>query len=231
MLQPQAGEQGALVECRYADRDIDTGDTSMRTSRLALIAATAGLLATALTGCTFSASATASPDEIASLAEDALEAEIGQRPEIDCGEDSIPLKQDSVVPCLLTDPSTGSEFDADVTLSKVDGTNVTVSVQVADTPNNAPEGEPTEAPSTGTDGTLALTAEEIGVTAAKALTDAGILASPSVLCPGGTHEVTTGYSLECTAIQGGDQYAATVTVSDVQGTSYSVNVVIPELAG
>ncbi|MCK2029425.1 hypothetical protein [Microbacterium galbinum] len=62
----------------------------MRTSRLAILAAAAGLLATALTGCSFSASATASPDDIATLAEDALEAEIGQRPEIDCGDDSIP---------------------------------------------------------------------------------------------------------------------------------------------
>ncbi|MFF7291514.1 hypothetical protein ACFY9N_03175 [Microbacterium sp. NPDC008134] len=203
----------------------------MRTSRLALLAAAAGLLATALTGCTFSASATASPDEIASLAEDALEAEVGQRPEIDCGDDSIPLEQGSVVSCLLTDPSTGSEFDADVTLSKVDGTNVTVSVQVADTPNNAPEGEPSDAPATDTAGTLTLTADEIGVTAARALTDAAVLASPTVLCPGASHEVSNGYSLECTAIQGGDEYAATVTVSDIEGSSYSVNVVIPELAG
>lgn len=202
----------------------------MRTSRLALLAAAAGLLATALTGCTFSASATASPDEIATLAEDALEAEIGQRPEIDCGEDSIPLEEGSVVPCLLTDPATGSEFDADVTLSKVDGTNVTVSVQVAETPNNAPEGEPSEAPSSES-GTLTLTADEIGVTAAKALTDAAVLASPTVMCPGASHEVSNGYSLECTAIQDGDEYAATVTISEIEGSSYSVNVVIPELAG
>lgn len=203
----------------------------MRASRLALLAAAAGLLATALTGCTFSASATASPEEIATLAEDALEAEIGQRPEIDCGEDSISLEEGSVVPCLLTDPATGSEFDADVTLSKVDGTNVTVSVQVADTPNNAPAPDPSESPATDAGGTLTLTAEEIGVTAARALTDAGVLPSPSVLCPGGAHEVSNGYSLECTAIQGGDQYAATVTVSEIEGSSYSVNVVIPELAG
>lgn len=203
----------------------------MRTSRLAILAAAAGLLATALTGCTFSASATASPDDIATLAEDALEGEIGQRPEIDCGDDSIPLKEDSVVPCLLTDPASGAEFDADVTLTKVDGTNVTVSVQVADAPNNAPAPEPSESPATDTGGTLTLTAEEIGVTAARALTDAGVLPSPSVLCPGGSHEVSNGYSLECTAIQGGDQYAATVTISEVEGSSYSVNIVIPELAG
>ncbi|MCK2022636.1 DUF4333 domain-containing protein [Microbacterium sp. kSW2-24] len=203
----------------------------MRTSRLAILTAAAGLLATALTGCTFSASATASPDDIATLAEDALEAEIGQRPEIDCGDDSIPLKEDSVVPCLLTDPASGAEFDADVTLTKVDGINVTVSVQVADAPNNAPAPEPSESPATDAGGTLTLTAEEIGVTAARALTDAGVLPSPSVLCPGGSHEVSDGYSLECTAIQGGDQYAATVTISEVEGSSYSVNVVIPELAG
>lgn len=203
----------------------------MRTSRLAILTAAAGLLATALTGCTFSASATASPDDIATLAEDALEAEIGQRPEIDCGDDSIPLKEDSVVPCLLTDPASGAEFDADVTLTKVDGTNVTVSVQVADAPNNAPAPEPSENPATDAGGTLTLTAEEIGVTAARALTDAGVLPSPSVLCPGGSHEVSDGYSLECTAIQGGDQYAATVTISEIEGSSYSVNVVIPELAG
>lgn len=201
----------------------------MRTSRLALLAA-AGLIAVALTGCTFSASATVAPDKIASLAEDALEAQIGTRPEIDCGEDNIDLKQGTTVPCLLTDPSTGSEFDADVTLSKVEGTNVTVSVEVADAPNNASEEEPTEAPSTGT-GTLTLSAEEIAKTAEKALVDAAVLTNPGVVCPGADHEVSNGYSLECTVIQGGDQYAATVTISEVDGTSYSVNVVIPELAG
>jgi hypothetical protein len=202
----------------------------MRTSRLALLVA-AGLIATALTGCTFSASATASPDEIASLAEDALEAEVGQRPEIDCGEDSIPLKQGTTVTCLLTDPASDLEADADVTLTKVDGNNVTVSVKVADTPNNAPDEESTEAPSDDTAGTLTLTAEEIAKTAEKALTDAAVLTNPGVVCPGATHDVSTGYSLECTVIQGGDQYAATVTVTEVEGTSYEVNVIIPELAG
>lgn len=202
----------------------------MRTSRLALLVA-ASVIATALTGCTFSASATASPDEIASLAEDALEAEVGQRPEIDCGEDSIPLKEGTTVTCLLTDPASDLEADADVTLTKVDGNNVTVSVKVADTPNNAPDEESTEAPSDDTAGTLTLTADEIAKTAEKALTDAAVLTNPGVVCPGGTHDVSTGYSLECTVIQGGDQYAATVTVTEVEGTSYEVNVIIPELAG
>lgn len=205
----------------------------MRTSRLALLTA-AVLAAAALSGCTASISATVSPDKIADLAEDALEAEIGTRPAIDCGEDNIPLEQGTTVPCQLTDPATGSEFDADVTLSKVEGTNVTVAVQVADTPNNGSDGASdapaTAEPSTGST-TLSLTADEIAATAETALTDAGVLSNPGVVCPGATHEVSIGFTLECTAIQGGDQYTASVTISEIDGSSYSVSVIIPELAG
>lgn len=185
---------------------------------------------TALAGCTASISTTTSPDKIAELAADAIEGQVGTRPDVDCGDENIALKQGTKVQCVLTDPSTGSEFDAEVTLSKVDGTNVTVTVNVADTANNAPEETETDAPSTG-GATLSLTAAEIGKTAEKALKDAGLLSNPAVVCPGSTHEVTVGYTLECTVIQGGDQYAATVKISEVDGSNYSVNVAIPELAG
>jgi hypothetical protein len=202
----------------------------MRTSRPVLLAAAVITLAAALSGCTASITATVSPDKIADLAEDALEAEIGARPEIDCGADDIELRQGTTVPCLLTDPATGSEFDADVTLSKVDGTDVTVSVQVADAPNGAPEDAPSPDPTIAT-GTLVLSATEIAATAEKALKDAGVLTNPGVVCPGGDHEVSNGFTLDCTAIDGGTQYAASVTISDVEGSSYSVNVIIPELVG
>lgn len=106
----------------------------MRTPRIITLTGLA-LASVALTACSVSVAPTADPDDIAALAEDALEQQVGLRPVIDCGSESIPLEEGSTVPCLLTDPNTGSEFDTEVTLSEVDGTNISVSVQVAEEPN------------------------------------------------------------------------------------------------
>ncbi|GMA32645.1 DUF4333 domain-containing protein [Litorihabitans aurantiacus] len=104
--------------------------------RLALPVTTAlGVLV--LGACSFSASAnrTVSADQVATEAEDALEEQIGQRPEISCGDDQVDLVDGEVVDCLLTDPSTGSEFDTTVTISDVDGTDFRIAVEVAEQPN------------------------------------------------------------------------------------------------
>ncbi|MEU5153109.1 hypothetical protein [Glycomyces sp. NPDC021274] len=60
---------------------------------------------------------------------------MGQRPEIDCGEEDIEVVEGESVTCLLTDPSTGSEIDTTVTFETVDGTEYSLDVQVADTVN------------------------------------------------------------------------------------------------
>lgn len=97
-------------------------------------AATLGLFT--LTACNVSASAnlTASPDTVAAEAEDALEEQIGSRPQIDCGDEQVDLVDGTVVDCELTDPTSGSAFDTTVTLSEVDGTNFRIAIQVASEP-------------------------------------------------------------------------------------------------
>ena len=184
------------------------------------------VLTFALAGCSVTVSNMAPPDEIARLAEDALEAQIGQRPEIDCGTESIVVKVGTVVPCLLLDPGTNAEFDVAVTITEVDGNNVKIHAKVADTPNNVPDTgqQPTD------DGSLTLSATEIAATAEKAILDANLLPNPAVVCPGETHSVTEGYTLDCTVINGGDQYAGQVTITRVEGSSYSLTINIEGLS-
>lgn len=106
----------------------------MKRTALTLSAAGAALL---LSACTFSGSAnlTVPAETIAEEAEGALEAQIGSRPDIDCGDESVALVDGTVVDCLLTDPVTTSQFDTTVTLSEVDGTDFKINVQVAPEPN------------------------------------------------------------------------------------------------
>ena len=101
-----------------------------------LTALSAVLVFAGLAGCSASASAslTVSADQLARTAEDALESEVGARPEIDCGDEQIRLKNGEEADCILTDPTTGTQFDADVTISEVEGTDYVVNVQVAETP-------------------------------------------------------------------------------------------------
>lgn len=100
----------------------------------ALLALPASLL---LAGCSFSASAslTVPASDIEDTAAGALEEQVGTRPDLDCGDERVKLIDDTTVDCTLTDPSSGSEYDAVVTISDVEGTKYHVAVQVADTAN------------------------------------------------------------------------------------------------
>lgn len=104
--------------------------------KLAPSFAALAVLGLALTGCSFSFSAGATPsgvssDKVSELAEDALEEQVGQRPDIDCGDEEFPLEDGATRTCLLTDPASGTEYDAEVTLSDVEGTTFHVGVEVA----------------------------------------------------------------------------------------------------
>lgn len=91
-----------------------------------------------MTGCSANVSAnpTVPANDIAETAADALEEQVGVRPDMDCGQDQVDLVDGTVVDCILTDPTTESTFDAPVTVSEVNGTDYTVSVEVADTPRS-----------------------------------------------------------------------------------------------
>lgn len=80
---------------------------------------------------------TASADQVATAAADALEASVGVRPIMDCGTEPIDLVDGATVDCILTDPNTESRFEAPVTLEysgSGSGSEFSVSVQVAEQP-------------------------------------------------------------------------------------------------
>lgn len=105
---------------------------SVRIPSIAALVA-GGLL---LAGCTFSAGAnyTQSPEKVADLAAGALEEQVGTRPDLDCGDEQIDIVDGETVDCVLTDPGTGTSFDAEVTIEDVDGTKYSVDVQVGTEP-------------------------------------------------------------------------------------------------
>lgn len=105
-------------------------------NRLAPVLAAAIVSVGILSGCTAAATYTVSPEDLATTAENALEEQVGSRPDIDCGTEDIDLVKGTVVPCVLTDPASGDEFDAPVTIEEVDGASYTIGVQVADAPRN-----------------------------------------------------------------------------------------------
>ncbi|TGO06619.1 DUF4333 domain-containing protein [Serinibacter arcticus] len=99
-------------------------------------AAVLGILVLGACSVTASANRTVGAEQIAEEAEGALEEQVGQRPDIDCGDDQVDLVDGEVVDCELTDPTTGDEYDTTVTLSDVDGTNFNIDVQVAQEAND-----------------------------------------------------------------------------------------------
>jgi hypothetical protein len=99
-----------------------------------LLALPAALAVAALAACSFG-TPTVPADDLATLAEDALEEQVGQRPEIDCGDEDVEVVEGESVTCLLTDTTTGSEMDTTVTFETVDGTDYSIDVQVADAVN------------------------------------------------------------------------------------------------
>jgi hypothetical protein len=182
-----------------------------------------------LSGCIYNPNISVPADKVAETAEDALEAEIGARPDIDCGTDLVGLVNGTKLDCLLIDPASGAEFDATVTIDDVDGTNYTVNVKVADTPNGEapvepePETEPTPAAGSGE---LSVWDYELADLAEDALTDV-YGARPTVLCDlGGQIPVAEGleYTCEVVVAQSGARGVATITITSVEGTTYNIDV-------
>lgn len=187
----------------------------------------------ALSGCSFSANLTVSAASVAKAAEDALEAQVGSRPDIVCGDADakVDLVNGTVVDCVLTDPATTSVFDAQVTIDKVEGTNYRVDVQVANTPRADGKGAETpkneepksETPTGGI--THQVEAEAIEKLAANALFNE---APPyyQVDCGAGELEVSLGAVFNCSATHpDGKVHDATITVTEITETGYNINVV------
>lgn len=78
-------------------------------------------------------SSTLSADEVANKSEDALEEQIGLRPQITCPED-LEAKVGAETRCTLTGGDDPTEYGVTVTVTSVDGDNAKFDVQVDDQP-------------------------------------------------------------------------------------------------
>jgi hypothetical protein len=190
-------------------------------SRSLTLIPVAALAATLLSGCVFSVGVnnapTVPPEDIEQLAADELEAQVGVRPTIDCGEDEIPVEVDTSLTCLLVDPGTGLEFDTVITFTEVDGDTYAFDIQVADVPNNAPE--PTAAPG------ASVPIEDIEALAITALNNT-LDYVPEVTCEGTEVEIVVGNTVACTyeSPEGAVDAVVTITAFDATTGRYEIRV-------
>jgi hypothetical protein len=98
------------------------------------------LAAVLLIGCTacsvdVTAGGTLDAGEVATQAEDALEKEVGARPDITCPED-LKAEVGAETHCVLTGGGDPTEYDVLVRVNAVDGDTATFDVEVGDKPLN-----------------------------------------------------------------------------------------------
>ena len=96
----------------------------MRNRRNLLVLAVL-LLGPGLTGCSMSLAA----DDVATAAEDALEAQIGARPDIVCPDD-LAAEEGAETRCTLTAGDDPEEYGVTVTVTAVDGSDAEFDVEV-----------------------------------------------------------------------------------------------------
>lgn len=91
-------------------------------------------LAVLLAACSSSNSTVLSPSErVAEAGEAVIEERTGERLLLECPAD-LAFEEGSTVSCALTDQATAQRFMTLVTLEEIDGDDLTVTVQVTNTP-------------------------------------------------------------------------------------------------
>lgn len=193
------------------------------------------LAAAALSACSFEAGPTVAADDLADAAADALEGEIGARPEVDCGEDDIIAKTDKEVGCTVIDPADGAEYAATVTFTMVTDDGWKIEVNVADPLAGEESSAPAEAAESSSDAAEEQAADEpipataIADAAADAL-EAETGSRPEIDCGAeGLNVVPAeGRVTYCTLTDPADgaEYEVTVTFVDVTGDSWNVSVIV-----
>ncbi|MEU5870969.1 hypothetical protein AB0A73_05335 [Glycomyces sp. NPDC047369] len=71
---------------------------------------------------------------LAEASEDALEGQLGYRPEIDCGDVNITIYVDRMTYCDLIDPVDGAEYDVTITVTSIEGEQFEFDIAVDDVP-------------------------------------------------------------------------------------------------
>ena len=107
----------------------------MKTAGVVLLSS---VLLLGLVGCSGSTGLTVTRSSVAHAAAGALQKELGAAtpPPMKCGKGDVSIKIGTKIDCAVTDTSVNQTFDAVVTITKLSGTNYSLHVQVAKTPNN-----------------------------------------------------------------------------------------------
>ena len=190
-------------------------------SRFLTVVPVAAAAVALLAGCTFSVGLDTAPTVAASEIEEAaagsLEHSTGVRPDIDCGEEPIPVEEDRSFTCLLVDPVAGLEFDVVITFNEVEYPRYFLDIQVADVANNAPE--PTAAPG------ASVPITDIEALAIQALSNT-LDFVPEVSCEGDEVAIVVGATVPCSypSPDGEVDAVVTITAFDSSTNRYTISV-------
>ena len=94
------------------------------------------VLGGALAGCSAQANRTVSADAFATTVVDALEQEVGSRPDVDCGDDAIDVVDGEEVSCDVSTPGSDVVYDSTSVVSTDGGDDYSVSVTVDSEPED-----------------------------------------------------------------------------------------------
>lgn len=181
-------------------------------------------------------SQTISGEDLSEAAADALEAELGVRPDVDCGTDDVTPEEGGEVDCTVIDPSNDQEREAVVTFTGVDGDQWDIEVEVLplegaenETQTEAPTEEESEDTGAAPPGDGEIAASAIAEAAEDAL-EPQLGARPEVDCGEVNYVPENGRTVYCTMIDpsSGEEYSATVTFTGVEGDQWQVLVEVPD---
>ena len=192
----------------------------MKTRTLPLLAI-AALSAGMLTGCSlpFGGPSLIGTDEIADLAEEALEDEYDARFKVDdCEDEEIEFAEGEKVDCLATDRDADLEYDVAIEIVEVKGTKYEVEVELADEPNNADEEGDDGGDSDGD--SLFVTSDELAETTVTALEDVIDYTATDMMCETDELELYVGNYDYCYFTGPDDEiYVVEVEITDVDESS------------
>ncbi|WP_211116583.1 DUF4333 domain-containing protein [Glycomyces buryatensis] len=200
-------------------------------ARNALLTGGTAFATLALSACSFSfGTASATGEELARAATDALEEQTGERHEVDCGDDSVDLEEGKEVDCVLTEAASGTEYDLTLTITDVDGGEWRAQVQVADAPRA--EDSPDAAESQTDD--AAQGQEESGEGVVIRTKDLSPLVDEAFEDEYGSSGITdcgvkdveityyVGSLINCSVTDtSGQEYFAQITITEINGTEWS----------
>lgn len=191
----------------------------MRSRNLTLVVAF-GAMALLLSGCNLSLTPQI-PEvpaaDVATVVADKLEAQVGTRPDVDCGNNTVQLEVGNTLTCVLTDPGSSLEYDVVVTFTKVDGTDYAFDFKVADSPNNPPD--PTVDPDAPT-----VSGDDIAALVVTALSPQ-LEVPPQVSCPEPEVTIAVDNKTYCTFDDkdGSHDVEVTITSFDPAKGDYTIN--------